>query len=132
MYFLDTHILIWFVNDSSSLSTKAKKVIGDCIKNHHDILISSISIWEISMLVNKGRLNLTMDIETWLAHLQKVPNLRFIPVDNEIGYKSTILPGDFHKDPADRMIVASAKKFAVPLITADKEIQKYPHVKTIF
>ena len=53
-------------------------------------------------------------------------------IDNEIGYKSTLLPGEFHNDPADRMIVATARKFAIPLVTADQKIRAYQHVKTIW
>ena len=84
------------------------------------------------MLINKERLILNMDIETWVNHLENINGIRFVTVDNEIAYKSTILPGDFHKDPADRMIVATARKLALPLITADSKIQNYNHVETIW
>lgn len=62
----------------------------------------------------------------------QIVGVRFMPVNNEIGIKSTQLPGEFHKDPADRMIVATARKLAVPLVTADQRIIDYPHVKTIW
>jgi PIN domain nuclease of toxin-antitoxin system len=55
-----------------------------------------------------------------------------LPVDVDIALKSVHLPGQFHKDPADRMIVATARKLAVPLVTKDEKIRAYPHVKTIW
>ena len=73
-----------------------------------------------------------MDVESWFDEVSQIDGVRFMPVDNEIGIKSTVLPGDFHKDPADRMIVATARKLAVPLVTADEKIRNYEHVKTIW
>ena len=132
MVVIDTHILVWWVSDSSTLSTAAKRTIKSTLSKNGDILISSISAWEIAMLVEKGRLVLSMDVESWLDEVAQIDGVRFLPIDNEIGVKSTALPGDFHKDPADRMIVATARKFAMPLITADEKILQYEHVKTIW
>lgn len=84
------------------------------------------------MLIQNGRLALSIDVSEWLAVLGEIQALRFIPIDNEIAVKSTELPASFHKDPADRMIVAAARKFAIPLVTADKKIRSYSHVKTIW
>ncbi|MCH9638450.1 MAG: type II toxin-antitoxin system VapC family toxin, partial [Betaproteobacteria bacterium] len=75
---------------------------------------------------------LNMDVESWLSEVSQIDGVRFVPVDNEIGIKSTMLPGEFHKDPADRMIVATARKFALPIVTADEKISRYAHVKTIW
>ena len=132
MIVIDTHVLVWWVSGSGTLSTAAKKALKSTLSNGGEILISSISAWEISMLVEKGRLVLSMDVESWLDEVSQIDGVRFLPVDNEIGVKSTVLPGDFHKDPADRMIVATARKLAVPLVTADEKILKYEHVKTIW
>jgi len=84
------------------------------------------------MLIDKERLILSMDVESWFDEVSQIDGVRFMPVDNEIGIKSTVLPGDFHKDPADRMIVATARKLAVPLVTADEKIRNYEHVRTIW
>jgi PIN domain nuclease of toxin-antitoxin system len=73
-----------------------------------------------------------MDVSTWFATVAEIDGIRFVPVDVEIAVKSCELPGEFHKDPADRMIVATARKFAVPLVTADEKIKVYRHVKTIW
>lgn len=132
MIIIDTHILVWWVNGSDSLSAAAKKAIKSTLAKNGEVLVSSISAWEIAMLVNKGRLVLSMDVESWLDEVSQIDGVRFLPVDNEVGIKSTALPGDFHKDPADRMIVATARMLALPLITADEKILNYEHVKTIW
>jgi len=132
MVVIDTHILIWWVNGVPSLSATAAKTIQDTLNSGSEVIISSISAWEISMLIEKGRLVLNMDVENWLNEASQIDGVRFMPVDNEIAVKSTVLPGDFHKDPADRMIVATARKLAVPLITADDKIIHYEHVRTLW
>lgn len=133
MIVLDTHTLVWWVNGSTELSQAARKVIES---EHHQenglILVSSISAWEIAMLVDRGRLSLTMTLDDWLDTAAEIEGLRFVPVDNDLAVQSTRLPGEFHKDPADRMIVALARHFNAPLVTVDDKIQKYRHVKTIW
>lgn len=95
-------------------------------------MVSSISAWELAMLVAKGRLTLQMDVSRWLSLVNQIEAVSFIPVDNEIAVSSTTLPDAFHKDPADRIIVATARKYAAPLVTADEKIRAYPHVHTIW
>lgn len=84
------------------------------------------------MLVKRDRLVLSMDVSSWLAAVTQIDAVRFVPVDVEVATKSVELPGAFHQDPADRMIVATARKLAVPLVTKDDRIQAYAHVKTIW
>jgi PIN domain nuclease of toxin-antitoxin system len=68
----------------------------------------------------------------WLATVKTIPTVRFLSVDIEIAVKSVELPGSFHKDPADRIIVATARNHALALVTADERIRAYPHVRTIW
>lgn len=131
MIVLDTHTLIWWATGDPSLSKKAKTAIAHELAGG-EIAVSTISAWEIAMLVERERLVLSMDVSSWLATVSAIEAVRFVPVDVEIATKSVDLPGEFHKDPADRMIVATARKFAVPLITKDEKIRAYPHVKTIW
>lgn len=131
MIVLDTHTLVWWVTGDATLSRQAKSEI-DLEQDGGKIIISAISAWEISMLVEKGRLVLSMDVSSWLATVAEIEGVHFLPVDVEISNKSVALPGEFHKDPADRMIVATARKLAVPVVTKDEKIQSYPHVKTIW
>ena len=132
MIVLDTHVLLWWVNGSDLLSTTAKNAIRKTLTKGSEIIISTISAWEVSMLIEKDRLILGMEVESWFDEVTQIEGVRFIPVDNEIAIKSTVLPGDFHTDPADRMTVATARKLAVPLVTADQKIKNYQHVKTIW
>jgi PIN domain nuclease of toxin-antitoxin system len=113
------------------LSKKARKAI-ESEQHAGEIIISAISAWEIAMLVAHGRLVLSMDVSSWLATIAEIANVRFYPLDTEIAAKSADLPGEFHKDPADRMIVATARKLAAVLVTKDEKILAYPHVKTIW
>ena len=132
MIVLDTHILVWWCDGDDKLSVKAKARIDAALESEEEILLSSISAWEVSMLVSKNRLTLTMDVDTWLQTASEIDNVRFVPIDNKVAVESTRLPDDFHKDPADRMIVALARTLSAQLITADEKILNYPHVKTIF
>lgn len=131
MIVLDTHAWIWFISNPELLSTKAARAINSAIQKKN-ILISSISVWEIALLVKKNRLKLTMDIIDWLRGTEKLPFIQFIPVDNEIALKSVGLSDPFHNDPADRIIIATALTAGAPLVTKDDRILKYPHVKTVW
>ncbi len=84
------------------------------------------------MLLNGGKLTLTIDVDTWIKTVTEIEQIVFVPLDNKILIESTRLPDGFHKDPADRMIVALARVTSSPLITANEKILKYPHLKTIF
>ena len=91
-----------------------------------------ISVWEIGMLIAKGRLALSMSADDWLLAVQSVPNVHLLPLTAGIAIDSTRLPGSFHGDPADRMIVATARAINAPLVTADRKIRAYGHVQTIW
>jgi len=96
------------------------------------LCVSSISSWEIALLAAKDRLTFTMDAQDWIAKCEALPFLRFVPVDNAIAIRSVRLPEPFHKDPADRIIVATAMIMGAPLVSSDAGMLKYPHVKTIW
>jgi len=91
----------------------------------NSVLISAISLWEVAMLVSKGRIVFSENTMEWLNHASSAPGLSICPLSPEIAYESTVLPGDFHGDPADRMIVATARVLNATLLTFDKEIVKY-------
>ncbi|PCJ24468.1 MAG: VapC toxin family PIN domain ribonuclease [SAR86 cluster bacterium] len=132
MIVIDTHVLLWWVSGDKSLSAKAGRTIKKCLTDGGEVIVSSITVWEIAMLIEKNRLVLSMDIESWVNEVAQIEGVRFMPVNNEIAMKSAALPGEFHKDPADRIIVATARKLAVSLVTADGKIIDYEHVKTIW
>lgn|SRR3989344_8606229 len=131
MIVLDTHVLIWLVSNPEKLSKKAKKLIDNEIKKR-PLLVSSISVWEIFMLMQKRRLILTLDSNTWMEKVEQLPFLQFVPIDNTIASKSVILPNLIHQDPADRMIIATARENGATLITSDKKILLYRNVKSVW
>ena len=100
--------------------------------NEGGIIISSISTWEIALLTDKKRLKLSIDTRDWIRKTEALPFVRFVPVDNTIALRSITLPGDFHPDPADRIITATAMTMGLPLVTKDEKILGYPHIKTIW
>ncbi|MEX0941386.1 MAG: type II toxin-antitoxin system VapC family toxin [Pseudomonadales bacterium] len=132
MIVLDTHALVWWLSDKRRLSSVARREIDKQVGRGNRLIVSSISAWEIAMLVQKSRLTLTMDVFDWLAHVERLPQFRIVPVDNRIALRSTSLPEPFHKDPADRMIVATAQQLRAVIVTADRKLLDYPHVETIW
>ncbi len=130
MIVLDTHVWIWWLSDKTKLSPLSLQRIEEEVGRNSTLVLSSISVWEIAMLVRKGRLELTLNVRDWIRKTEGLPFVRFVPVDNTIFLRSVELPGKFHNDPADRMIVATAMTMGLPIVTKDKKIQFYEYVET--
>jgi PIN domain nuclease of toxin-antitoxin system len=128
---LDTHAWVWWIASPERLSPKAQAILEQEMERE-EVFVSSISAWEVALLVRKGRLELTMPVEDWIARSEVLPFLRFVPVDNRIALRSNHLPGELHDDPADRIILATALTLGAPLVSKDGKIQGYPHVETIW
>jgi PIN domain nuclease of toxin-antitoxin system len=127
---LDTHVLIWWVNgDHEKLSRPALSALED---EEQTCLVSAISCWEVAMLVNRGRLALSLDVERWLALLAAHPAVRLVALDHAVAVAATRLPEPFHADPADRFLVAQARALAIPLVSADSKIRSYAHVRSLW
>jgi PIN domain nuclease of toxin-antitoxin system len=126
---LDTHIWIWWVNGSSDLENRHADAIAE--SEGSGIGVSAISCWEVAKLVELGRLSLSIDVREWLRLALAYPGVRLLDLSVDIAVGSTRLPAGFHRDPADQMIVATARHFDAMLITADSKILAYPHVKTL-
>ncbi len=132
MIMLDTHALIWFASAPEFLSPTALQAIEGELAVSRKILLSSISLWEICHLVQKGRVSFSVSLEELVRTLNEVEEYEFAAVDNRVVYESHVLPGEFHQDPADRMIVATARLFEATLITKDQKIRDYQYVRTIW
>ena len=132
MMVLDTHALIWWVSDAPELSRGAKNAIHKTLRANERLLVSAITAWEIALLVKKQRLVLTMDVVEWIAATESIEGIQHVPIDHKLAVQSQSLPGEFHPDPADRFIVALARKHNASLITADERIHRYPHVNTVW
>jgi PIN domain nuclease of toxin-antitoxin system len=131
MIVLDTHAWLWFISEPEILSKKAAKAVSAAVKEKC-VFVSSISAWEVALLVVNKRLKLSLDVTDWVAKSENLPFIQFISVSNAIAIKSVNLPQPLHPDPADRIIIATALSTGVPLVTKDKKLLNYPHVKTIW
>lgn len=131
MIVLDTHALIWWISDPGKLSAKAGSAISKA-KKEKSIYVSSISVWEIAMLVNKKRLKLRYEVNEWLRKIEALPFIKFLPVNNKVAVDSVLLSGKPPTDPADRIIIATAMDLDCPLISGDRKIRRYRQVKTIW
>lgn len=132
MIVLDTHALIWWASQDAQLSAVAKKAIEDELADGGSVLVSAISAWELAQLVDRGRIALAMDLDEWLRAVESIDGVWVVPLSAQTAIQSVNLPGEFHNDPADRMIVALARERNAVLVTADEKIQRYPHVKWIW
>jgi PIN domain nuclease of toxin-antitoxin system len=131
MIVLDTHIWLWWISNPDQLSPAARDAI-DLAVTGKGVIISSISVWEVALLVKKGRLKLSVEVRDWVRKTEDLPFVRFVPVDNTITLRSVDLPDNFHPDPADRIITATAMTMGLPLVTKDDKIRNYQHLKTIW
>lgn len=128
---LDTHALIWWVSGDGALSRRAADAIV-AARATGQLVVSAISAWEIAQLVARGRLRLSMDVAQWFASVTRIEGLRVHAVDADQFMQSVHLPGELHRDPADRLLIALTRSLGAALITCDQKIQQYPHVKTLW
>lgn len=131
MIVLDTHAWVWVLTDPDKLSKRARQVIEKSA-SASKAYVSSISVWEVTMLAQRGRLALSRDVEDWLDDAQRLPLFEFVPVDNAIARRSVLLPEPLHADPADRIIVATALVIGARLVTKDQRLVDYPHATTVW
>jgi len=125
---LNTHIWIWLVTKNPRLSDPIKEAIEGHIQT--GLGLSVMSCWEVSKLVERGRLSFSIPISEWVEQALEYPGIRLLELTPKIAIESTELPGEFHRDPADQIIVATARVHDILLLTVDAQILKYPHVKT--
>ena len=126
---LDTHAWVWWVTNDTRLSKKARAQIGRAI-GEDDLHLSMISIWELSKKVEKKQLILDRDLDAWLDLATTGKDLHLVELTRPILTESCRLPQPFHGDPADQIIVATARTHAAVLITKDEKIRKYAHVQS--
>ena len=130
-YLLDTHTWIWWQMNPSKLSKKVKRLILET-ENYDELLLSSISPWEFSKLLEKNRLGISCNPEDWISSALDMPKLRLVGLTPRIAYRSTALPQPFHSDPGDQIIVATAREEKATILTKDEKILDYKHVKSIW
>ncbi|MGA2059177.1 MAG: type II toxin-antitoxin system VapC family toxin [Thermoguttaceae bacterium] len=129
MIILDTHIWIWWVHNEKRLSKSQLEAIE--ANQATGIGVSAISCWEVAKLVEYKRLVLPCLLIDWFKQALAYPGVRLLELTPEIAAESTQLPIPFHRDPADQIIVASARIHQCPLVTSDRRLLKYTHVDLI-
>ena len=125
---LDTHIWIWWVTEDNRLSKSKLKDIKKAT-GKGGIKISIISCWELCKLVEKGKIGFSIPLKEWMHSAIRYPGLELLEITPNICLESCNLPGDFHGDPADQIIVATSRLLNLPLVTEDKKIINYPHIQ---
>lgn len=132
MILLDTNAFLWYLSDKTKFSDSTLVAIQKERHQSKPLLVSAISIWEVGLLIQKKRIQLHVDYDTWFNQVRKLKSIQYVPITIEISHESIMLPGIFHSDPADRIIVATSRFLGATLITSDHLIRKYKHVKTIW
>ncbi|MDB5551252.1 MAG: PilT protein [Rhizobium sp.] len=124
MIVLDTHVLVWTVENNARLGITTRTLI-DAETQNGRILVSAISLWEVAMLVEKDRLALGQDVRNWVENVLDLSGVELAHLLPSISLDCVRLPGRFHADPADRMITATARYHQATLVTADRQILDY-------
>lgn len=127
MMVLDTHAWIWMAAESQEISDSLRRRL-----KIEELGVSAISCWEVAMLVTKRRLAFSSDVQDWIEAALQRPRLRLLPLDPKIMVLSTRLPGNFHEDPADRMIVATCLHHRATLVTRDQRITDWGYIRTVW
>lgn len=127
---VDTHVVVWLALDPSSLSKAARTAIDEARKKEGGLAISDITLLELTALVTKGRVRLDISLESFLQEVEA----RFVvlPVSARACARTTQLPAGYPKDPADRILAATALVEGLSLLTADRAIRRTKAVQTIW
>jgi len=128
---LDTHAWVWWVTADERLSNRARQAIRRAL-DAGETTISAISIWEVAKKVEKGHLVLDRPVQDWLRQASSIKGLYLTELSPAILIDSCNLPQPFHGDPADQMIVASARHTRSVIVTRDQKLRDYPHAQTIW
>ena len=131
---LDTHILVWYVeNERTRFSRRIEPVVEAAVARG-ELLVSTISVWEVAMLQASRRLELVQDVRTWVGRALSFPGVRLKGLSPSIAIESTRLPGTPRRDPADRILIATARLIGATLVTCDEAILAYAadgHVRVL-
>jgi PIN domain nuclease of toxin-antitoxin system len=128
---LDTCAWLWLCAAPDKLSRAARAAITRA-RPDAGLVVSVFSTWEIAKLVQKGKLDLSIPCREWLLAAMHTDGISMHPVSPDVCIESTELPGTFHGDPADQIIVATARLLSAPIVTADRKIRSYRHVQTVW
>ena len=127
---LDTHVLLWSLLQPEELTEETKSKVEQAQKNQN-LLVSSISLWEIAMLSYKKRIHIFEPIKNFLSSIEEISGINICEISAEVAAESTSLQNNFHGDPADRIIVSTARVYSATLLTRDKQILQWSEYGSI-
>jgi PIN domain nuclease of toxin-antitoxin system len=122
---LDTHIVLWLDSGNDRLRPPTRAMIDGCWQNGGTIWFNAVSVWEIALLVDTGRIELDLPIEAWVARFLERPGIEAAPLGYRPASRSYQLHHLEHRDPADRLLIATAIELACPLVTYDERILRF-------
>lgn len=131
-FILDTHILVWWLhNDAARLSKSQTDALVELGQTNEPAAISAISLWELAMLRERGRLATTQPLDDLVRDVESHPLVEVVALSGLIAAESVRLGDGFHRDPADQIIVATARCHDLTLITADERIRRWGKVRVL-
>jgi PIN domain nuclease of toxin-antitoxin system len=122
---LDTHIVLWLDSGDDRLRAPTRALIDGCWQNSGTIFLSAVTAWEIALLVDTGRIELDVPVETWINRFLGRPGLKGVPLSHRAAARAYQLHHLEHRDPADRLLIATAIELACPLVTYDDRIARF-------
>ncbi len=130
-YLLDTHILLWWRTEFSQLSKAQAQVLQELEGQGQPVGLSAISLREFAMMIHRRRISIDIPLEIWLDSIESHPLITILPLTNRIAAESVRLGDDFPRDPADQIIVATARCHGLTLITSDQGIRNWGKVNLV-
>lgn len=127
---LDTHILLWWQGDRDRLTPEQQDVVA-AANEESPLHVSDISLWEVATLHSLGRIRLTIPLREWLEKAVAPPLVRRHGISPAVATELASLPDSFHRDPADRILVATARVLGATLLTRDRRIAEAELVDTL-
>jgi PIN domain nuclease of toxin-antitoxin system len=124
---LDTHVWVWAQEQPERLGPRTRRLL---VGAAHENWVCPISTLEIARLISVGDIRLSIPLAEWLAQSMSELSAQTVSLSHEVAMEAYALPGSFHRDPADRLLVAATRRHGLTLVTADDRILAYPHVRT--
>jgi PIN domain nuclease of toxin-antitoxin system len=122
---LDTHIALWLDSGNDRLRPATRSLIDDCRRSGGTIFLSAVSVWEIALLVDTGRIELDVPVDAWVQRFLDRPGIEATPLGHRAAARGYQLHHLEHRDPADRLLIATAMELRCPLVTYDERIAQF-------
>lgn len=131
MTLLDTHAWLWFLPAPDKVPPPTLRFLEE-ERRKSCLLVSAMSCWELALLTAKGKVRLSLDVLEWISRALSAPGFREVPISYRAALEAVRLPGILHRDPVDRILVATARELGVSLLTRDQRILDYPCVRAFW